>query len=226
MRVEHVLYAAMLVVGCGGERKTQEQVSEQASPTQQAAEAHDDKVEPAPEPEPIPNATAAEEPAPEPSVSPADETGSVPEPEPEPKKPRIPVDESVQAFGKKAFETLHGDDSDAFLALTPYANDELKSTCPKLTREAGLESKLEVTARFKHCRKVLDWNAVEEATVAGGELTGDHSPGCEAGVAELEPIRMRVKTPAGVYSVDLFTPVARDGEVIGISGALKCAPLR
>ena len=238
MRCDSLFLLALVVlaVGCGDESRTDSQGAQAdkgARPTPAPTAPADDEAEPSAEREPLPNATAAQPPTPEPTnTTGAEDTGeTAPDPGlepngPEPKGPKVVVDESVQAFGKKTFGTLHGDDADAFLALTPYANDELKATCPRLTREAGLESKLEVTARFKHCRKLLDWSAVEEATVAGGELTGDRSPGCEGDIAELEPIRMRVKTPAGVFAVDLFAPVARDGEVIGISGALKCAPLR
>jgi hypothetical protein len=142
------------------------------------------------------------------------------------KRPGPVVDESVQAFGKRAFELLRTGDRDGFLGLTNYANAAFKEACPRLHRDAGLESQAEVDARFEHCRKVIDWSAVEAATVAGGELTGESAGGCANGVAALEPIRMRVKTPKGIFAVDLFQAVAREGEVIGISGAIKCAPLR
>ena len=109
--------------------------------------------------------------------------------------------------------------------MTAYGDSALRKLCPRLAREAGLESRAEVEARFGHCQRAIAWDRVQDATVAGGDPTGDAAPGCDASVAELEPIRMRVKTADGIFTVDLFQPVARDGEVLGVSGALKCTRL-
>jgi hypothetical protein len=180
-----------------------------------------DEPEPAsepsePAPAPAPSEPEAPAPAPEPEA-PAPAVEPTPEPEPEPQ-----TDERKQALanvGRAAFDALRAGDLAALLALTPMVDPYLRDACPSLPT-AGRD---ELEARFRHCQRSIDWQAVAEAQVFAGKPIGAPASGCAAGIEDYGRLQLFLRmNDKKIWRVEFFGAVGQDGNAIGINGELSC----
>lgn len=176
--------------------------------------------------------SAAVEPGPKPSepeTPPTPELVAEPEPEAPPELEPVPEpplepqsDERKQALanvGRAAFDALRAGDFEALLALTPMVDPYLRDACPSLP--AGSRDELE--ARFRHCQRSIDWDAVAEAQVFAGKPTGAPASGCETGIEDYGRLQLyAIMNDKKIWRVEFFGAVGQDGNAIGINGEVSC----
>ena len=115
-------------------------------------------------------------------------------------------------------EALKSGKIENLLALTPLDEGEFAKAC----EGSDLIDKREVIARAKHCLRSIDWAAVSDVRVTGGEALGAASA-CE-GYAAMRRVRMLVVSSKGNTEIDLNGAFGRDGQAMAFSGAIVCKP--
>lgn len=182
-------------------------------------DAPDETSSAAVEPSPEKPSEPATPPTPEPVVEPEEPVEPAPAPEP-PLEPQS--DERKQALanvGRAAFDALRAGDLDALLALTPIVDPYLRDACP--SRSASSRDELE--ARFRHCQRSIDWDAVAEAQVFAGKPTGAPASGCESGIEDYGRLQLyAIMNDKKIWRVEFFGAVGQDGNAIGINGEVSC----
>jgi hypothetical protein len=168
------------------------------------------KAEPASQPSP--GEATVEQAQPEPE----------PEPAPEPAPPEPELDDRELALanvGRAAFDALRAGDFDALARLTPLDEGPLRDACSRMP----LSDRKELEARFKHCHRTINWEAVAEAQVFAGEPSGAPAIGCDDGIEDYGRLQlflhMNDKT---IWRVDFFGAVGQDGNAVGINGEVTC----
>jgi hypothetical protein len=164
-----------------------------------------------------PRAQPAPPPAVEPAPAPEPEPAPAPEPEPQPE-----LSERKQALanvGRSAFEALQNGEFERLLQLTPLVDGFLHDSCPALP----VSPRKELEARFGHCHKNINWDAVAEAQVFAGKPTGDPAIGCDPGIEDYGRLQLFLHmNDKKIWRVDFFGAVGQDGNAIGINGEVSC----
>lgn len=140
------------------------------------------------------------------------ETGAT---EPAPANPDL----RLVDLGATVVDALKKGDTDAIVNLTPLGQGEAASQCPDAP--AGVESKLEIEARARHCARSIPWDAVTDVRVAGAAPTGP-AEGCRDGTVSFDRLRMLVVAPGAQWEIDLLGAVGSDAKPNAFSGAITC----
>jgi hypothetical protein len=146
-------------------------------------------------------------------------TPSTPSAKPEPKPVEI---EGATAFGAEVFARLEADDFKGLMLLTPSGDGPARKLCPGFV----VAGERELEARFRHCRRAIPWDAIEDVRIAThADTRVEAAVGCDDGVTNLGRVRMLVLTKQGRFHVDLADALAHDGRAFAFAGALQCQPV-
>lgn len=121
--------------------------------------------------------------------------------------------------GKSAFEALRSGDFKTFLGLTNRDGGTLAADCPDLPSDP----REELQARFDHCNEAIAWDEIAEAQVFAGESLGEPAPGCSDAYEDYGRLRLFLHmNDETIWNVDFLGAVGRDGQAVGINGAVTC----
>lgn len=144
------------------------------------------------------------------------------EAEPAPAKPEPELDDRKLALanvGRSAFDALKAGDFDALAQLTPLDDGPLRDACPRMP----LSARQELEARFKHCHRTIQWDAVAEAQVFAGEPSGAQAIGCDEGIEDYGRLQLFLHMQdKKIWRVDFFGAVGQGGNAVGINGEVSC----
>lgn len=121
--------------------------------------------------------------------------------------------------GRAAFDALKAGDFDAFTQLTPLDEGPLRDACPRMP----LSNRQELQARFNHCHRTIEWDAIAEAQVFAGKPTGVQALGCEGGIEDYGRLQLFLHMQdRSIWRVDFFGAVGQGGNAVGINGEVSC----
>lgn len=165
-----------------------------------------------------------EEAQPEPAKAKAEPAPAKVEVEPEPAQPQ-PQPElddrrlALANVGRSAFDALKAGDFDALAQLTPLDKGPLRDACPRMS----LSDRQELKARFEHCHRTIQWDAVAEAQVFAGEPSGAQASGCEQGIEDYGRLQLFLHMKdEKIWRVNFFGALGQDGNAVGINGEVSC----
>lgn len=128
--------------------------------------------------------------------------------------------QALADVGSAAFDALRSGNFDDLLALTHFRGGALATDCPEMP---GSGNKREAQARFDHCHEQIPWDEVVDAQIFAGKPTGKAAAGCKEGLEDYGRLNLYVHLEdQTIWRVDFFGAVGRDGQAVGVDGAVSC----